>query len=221
MASWDVIKPADTDLVRNFPAAHRTDKTTLRDQLQVEHDVLDVAGTATGKHKLPYVVLASRPAAALAGHIVVVSDKKRISVDTGAAYDEFPFAVGTKIIFPQAAAPVGWTRVVDAANTDATIILRQNAEVPGAGGTWTVGGLSSAAHVLTTAEMPGHRHAMVSGDGLAGSGPSGLMAPGTVNVGDDINAMQFTGGGGGHSHSVSQNGTWRPKHVDCIVAQKE
>lgn len=59
------------------------------------------------------------------------------------------FPVGTVMIFKQAAAPTGWTRVTDAGNTDAALILRTNGEVPGTGGSWVISGLSATAPVIT------------------------------------------------------------------------
>lgn len=53
--TWDVSKPADTDLRRIFPAQNRADKTTLQTEWNVEHDAL---GTGSGHHK-PIVVAIS------------------------------------------------------------------------------------------------------------------------------------------------------------------
>lgn len=64
MAGWDVLKPEDTDLIRNGPTLFRQDKTTLKTQLQVEHHVLNstgVGGEASGRHKFLSGKIADRP----------------------------------------------------------------------------------------------------------------------------------------------------------------
>lgn len=63
-SAWDVTKPADTDLVRNYPTLARQDKSTLKLQLEVEHYVLDAAGAGaaiTGRHKIANGNTAGRP----------------------------------------------------------------------------------------------------------------------------------------------------------------
>lgn len=127
------------------------------------------------------------------------------------------FGSGTVMLFKQATAPTGWTRVVDAGNTDATIILRLNGEVPGVGGSWTITGGASASHVLTLAEIPSHAHSInMFAAGEAGTQPK----TGDLTAQGAVAATNAAGGGGGHSHALSFDGTWRPKRVDVIVASK-
>lgn len=65
---------------------------------------------------------------------------------TLAMLDDLGLPSGTRMLFQQAAAPAGWTRVVNAALTDSVVRIVSNNEVPGSGGTWTITGLVSPAH---------------------------------------------------------------------------
>jgi hypothetical protein len=137
-----------------------------------------------------------------------------------------PFPSGTRMIFNQATPPVGWTRVVDAANTDAVVILRLNNEVPGAGGSWTVSGLT-----FTGSALPAHSHSLLSSSqGGPPAGTAWVFANDPMNI---HTAGTFTGpagtaarpvtasvSAGTPSGTIGSDGSWRPKYVDCIVASK-
>ena len=113
-----------------------------------------------------------------------------------------------KVMFQQSAVPTGWTRVVDAGNTDSVPILRLNSEVPGTGGSWTISGISGAGYTLTITDLPASIYfPTANAQGTAGGG------------GNPSNAQQ--GGGAAHSHSVSSDGTWRPKYVDFCLGSKD
>ena len=59
------------------------------------------------------------------------------------------FETGVRCAFQMPAAPIGWTRFVNAGLTDSVPILRTNGEVPSTGGSWTVSGLTNSAPTLT------------------------------------------------------------------------
>lgn len=221
MAGWDLTKPADTDLVRNFPSAHRTDKTTLQSQFQTEHDVLDGSGTATGRHKFQVANEASLVALADVpiGSIAWALNFKRLRIKTATGPDTaewLPFPSGTKMVFRQAAAPVGWTREVDAGNTDAVPMLRLNNEAPGAGGSWTITGLTADAHTHGPGNLGGTTD--TSDSQLVEGGAPALAATAA-------HTHQFAVTTGATStasaNGVTSTGAWRPKFVDLISAVKD
>jgi hypothetical protein len=108
--------------------------------------------------------------------------------------------------------------VVDLANTEAVPILRLNGEVPGAGGTWTIGGVTIGATALTIEQIPSHTH-VVPGF-VTGGAVSAFQSSGNVARNGDL-PTDATGGSATHTHTFVQDGTWRPKYLDQILCSKE
>lgn len=142
---------------------------------------------------------------------------------------------GTKVIFPQAAAPTGWTK--DVVHDDKTLRI-----VSGAGG--ASGGVvpystilnttAVGSHTLSLTEIPAHDHGGATdnntqhhhhkyGSGVQG-GPSGggsLINAGNVNDTDDesqahTHPIPSAGSGLGHVHPLDL----RLQYVDCIIATR-
>jgi hypothetical protein len=142
--------------------------------------------------------------------------------------------VGTMGLFGQNTAPTGWT--IDVNHTDAVLALKggsnaYNANGGTSAGTWTVAnnvGFVADSHVLSTTEIPGHTHSVtitVTGTGgsryasgvMQGQDSGGYLSNNPFDTGS-------TGGGSGHTHSVSSGGsavTWRPAASLCIRATKD
>jgi hypothetical protein len=125
------------------------------------------------------------------------------------------FGGGTKIVFQQSAAPVGWTKVVSSAFDNAAIRL-----VTGSTGTGGADGFNShfgtgkstAGHVLTEAQMPAHSHTSNAGvNGSSGNAGSGIPLFAST-------ATSVAGGNQSHSHVLN---SFNIKYVDCIVASKD
>lgn len=152
------------------------------------------------------------------------------------------FAAGTVMLFAQASAPTGWTRVVDAGNTDAVIIQRTNSEVPGTGGSWTVSGLTNSTPTFTGSAMSGHAHVIPlrgpSGSNLGtnnanfGQGAADqtiardvafTASPGTANQSFDLTSSTSAGTPSGtvSAPTISSDASWRPKYREVIVASKD
>lgn len=143
------------------------------------------------------------------------------------------FAAGTVMLFVQSAAPTGWTKVTAHDNK----ALRVVNGTAGSGGTVDftsafASGSTTDSHVLTSAEMPAHQHFAFNGD--SGSGTLGAsnyatgFATGLSNnsysiQGDatvpTIGLTSSTGGGGGHTHTLSGLNL-AVKYVDTIIATK-
>jgi hypothetical protein len=122
------------------------------------------------------------------------------------------FAAGTVMVFYQAAAPTGWTKLT----TQSDKVLRVVAGPGGgAGGTNSFSAVnaitSTGSHKLTVAEMPAHTHTIAQsfgGSGQTGSGMSGVFA-GTTTT-------SSVGGDGLHSHPL----TLDMQYIDVIIASK-
>jgi hypothetical protein len=129
------------------------------------------------------------------------------------AYVEQDFASGTIMLFQQATAPNGWTKLT----THNDKALRVVSGTPGTGGVNTFSATFTSrttdSHTLAVTEIAGHTHVY---NGL-GSQPSDaptysnvtVEAPGATNTGS-------AGGGGGHTHTYDM----RVLYVDVILCQK-
>ena len=143
-----------------------------------------------------------------------------------------PIASGTKMLFNQTSAPTGWTKDTSSNNNSALRVVTGTA---GTGGTvdFTTafasqtpsqsGSASVSNHTLAESEIPSHRH------GISVTMSTGGHTGGQVvaSSGSTVNSKQtgYTGGAGGHSHSMTQ-ATYNAinlavKYVDVIVATKD
>lgn len=149
------------------------------------------------------------------------------------------FPAGTRTVFQQTTAPIGWVK-------DATYNNYAMRIVNGAVGTGgTVGfttafssGLSSGSYTLTTADIPAHSHGVtdpthfhgfpgassvvnslffsVVGAGGTPSLAGGTASSGTAPIATGI-SINNTGGDGGHSHTLPD---FAVQYVDFIIATK-
>jgi hypothetical protein len=129
---------------------------------------------------------------------------------------------GTVMIFTDAAAPTGFTKLTTHNNkslrvvsgtgggsggtTDFTTVF-SNLSIPFSG--------TSGATTLTTPQLPSHTHpgALASGS-IAVGGSNSFTVPGTIGS---------TGGSGDHSHSITGSGplNLQVKYVDAIIASRD
>jgi len=160
----------------------------------------------------------------------------------------YPFPSGTRLVFQQTTAPVGWTKVT----TDNNKALRLVNGTVGSGGTqpFTTAFASQAVngsvsgtvanHTLTLAEIPSHTHFVANSDanstpvlsnesvtyGSAGGlGNSDYVLGGTTST-PNRGLSSPSGGGGAHNHgwSGSFSGTaidMTVQYVDVIIASKD
>ena len=129
-------------------------------------------------------------------------------------------ASGTRLGFQQTAAPTGWTKDTTAAINDSILRLVTGSVTPSGGSvafsTWN-GQTATGAYTLLTADMPAHTHGL--GDFLANDTTGGAKPAFTNfdNSGSASYITNSTGGGGSHSHSLTQN----LKFYDFIIASKD
>ena len=127
--------------------------------------------------------------------------------------DVIPTPTGTRMIFYQAAAPSGWTKVTTVNDRVLRVVSGSGGET---GGSWTISGISVDGHKLTIDEIPAHTHT-VKVNNFAGSvsqaeSQSGRDA-GTIDTGS-------TGGGKSHTHDMTIGDAWRPAYADVIICSK-
>jgi hypothetical protein len=151
------------------------------------------------------------------------------------------FAAGTRIVFAQATAPLGW--VQDTTVNDRVLTVTSaagNAD----GGAWTISGLTVAGTAITVAQLPvhthpntlsdpGHGHGINDGTNLRAARFTGAFVSGGGNVdvttvspsiianttGITINNAN-AGSGQAHGHGISHDGAWRPAFRSTIICSK-
>ena len=120
---------------------------------------------------------------------------------------------GSKMLFGQSAAPTGWTQ--DTSVNDRVIRLTSGTG-GGTGGTWSLTGITTGGHTLTTAEMPSHRHTSYGSQNLCIGGCEAGQLP-IYNINSSTG---YTGSNQPHSHPLSSDNSWRPSYLDCIMCTK-
>lgn len=132
---------------------------------------------------------------------------------SGLAAASFPS--GTRMLFHQTAAPTGWTK--DATLNDKALrVVSGTVSSGGSAAFSSVFGKSATdSHTLLIAEMPSHTHD-IQAWGSDGNNrvETAAASNGPFNI---TNAIQNTGGDGGHSHNMDI----RVQYVDVIIAEKD
>lgn len=127
------------------------------------------------------------------------------------------FPTGTRMSFNQTSAPTGWTKDTTAAINDSILRLVTGSVSSGgstAFSTWNSSG-TTGGYTLSTADIPSHTHNLLYHTGKSSATPvAPLTSTQGTNYTDDTTLA--TGGGGSHSHSLSNN----IKYYDFIIATK-
>lgn len=220
ISSLDLLWPLSSDLVLSGDDHLRLIKAVLKAQFPgVGGDGFAIAITAT-EAEINY----------LSG----VTSNIQTQIDAITASTALVAPAGTALVFYQAAPPTGWTQQV--ANNDAMLRVVSSAGA-GTGGTdspitFTVADHlhTTAAHTLTTAEMPSHTHQQIGSgqdwdqSGVQTSRPynssTNAGAGGTTNCEFTLSA----GSGGSHTHgdtSTVSGNTFAPKYINVITATKD
>lgn len=154
-----------------------------------------------------------------ASGIPAPSTSGNVLTSNGTAWTSAPagggFPTGTRMSFQQTAAPTGWTKDTTAAINDS--ILRFVTGSVSSGGslafsTWAAQ-TSAGATTLSTTQIPSHTHPYVGQSSNQAGYNNGSENGGT----DTTKTTSATGGGGSHTHSLSQS----LKYYDFIIASKD
>lgn len=135
--------------------------------------------------------------------------------------EENAFPSGTRLLFQQSTAPVGWTKITTYDNS----ALRVVSGAAGSGGSAEFNAVfvdgTVGAHALTISEMPSHSHTFSYIDGGDSVGGVGYLVASSSQTGVGTatpNAtISPTGGDGTHTHSLNLD----VKYVDVIIASKD
>lgn len=260
MGNFNTATPAGTDLISLGDDNIRELKTALQEALRGgTTEGLEAVFPGTAPTTAPvfhYRGLkgntGARPAS---GQFGLYFDTARnvLQRDNGSTWEDVGSVIpsGTVMVFYQAAAPVGWTKVVTQNDKALRVV---SGDGGGTGGTHALSTPPSTSHnhngatgstALTTAQMPSHHHAIYSSNsagGLRGAGANdadglGFTAGnGTYGFYDDFSCVQAhthtdqngaylsdEGGGGGHTHSLDSSAptAFSPQYIDVIICSKD
>lgn len=121
------------------------------------------------------------------------------------------FANTVSQLFGGPSAPSGWTQ--DTSKND-KVLRVVSGTGGGSGGAWTISGGTVGSHTLTIGEIPQHTHDLDKA--LVGTAGGTVNIPLTWATGSQTVTSSVTGGGAGHTHPLSFDGTWRPAYIDVI-----
>jgi hypothetical protein len=148
------------------------------------------------------------------------------------------FAAGTRMLFAQTAAPIGWTKETNAAYNDAALrVVTGNVTLGGTTGLSAIFGQSQAVnvsvtvnnHKLTISEIPAHGHTYYHFYNDLGQTPQSdlqFYISGQYGFRPLWNTPEtnYTGGTGSHNHPASGSGSFTIpdlKYCDIIIATKD
>jgi hypothetical protein len=152
------------------------------------------------------------------------------SLISGTITSASEFVSGTVLLFYQAAAPTGWTKVTTQDNKALRVVSGTGGVAGGtvafttAFASQAVSGSvgTSGATTLSTSQMPSHQHNLSIPSGAETFGAAG--SAGTQDQYNGANYIGPTGGGGSHTHG---GGTFTGtaidlavQYIDVIIASK-
>jgi len=220
LAELSKVDPPASDLLSQADDHLRLVKQVLKDQFPgVLGDGYAIAIT-TNEEELNYVTGVTAP---IQGQITANA--------AAIALVDAILPPGTRMVFHQAACPVGWTQDVTVDNRLARVSGTTGATEGGTDDPFSVvHNHSTGSHVLTEGEMPSHNH----NDGLAHQfgfpsyyGAVTLIDL-SVGVRDAASGTQnrsaltsSTGGGAAHDHGATGNAAHEPLYTDFIVCVRD
>lgn len=136
----------------------------------------------------------------------------------GPVIDNFPS--GTSMVFPQAAAPTGWTQNVALTNHMLRIVATGGGGTGGSDSPILNSKVPSHTHGFTTASGGTHSHTVPGGNGATSDTGSPTFRSQITNDTKPTNSA------GAHTHTGTSNANgsaanWTPLYVDTIVATKD
>ena len=226
----DEAKPADSDIVSQYPAVERTFRDIIESWLLIDHDTDGEHAQVTLPERGSDPTFASNTGFFYTkddggdtegfylddtGNVVQITKDGALNVSSGV----LDAPAGTSILFYQSAAPAGWTKDVAATlNNHALRIVTSTAWSGGSKGATAFdsvfgAGKTTSSYTIAVADLP----ATVA---IGSVGPSSQGA----NVGSSFKVPRVEnanswggGGGGGHTHTLSLD----LNYINVIRATKD
>jgi len=228
--------PTDDNYLYEIDNYHRQLIQDIRERMVIDH-IWKIGGT-DGEHKQITLSapLGSKPTAAtdkmfiyskdvsgMAEAFIEDEDGDEVQLTQAGALCAFPS--GTKMMFYQDTAPIGWT-IADTLDDKLLFITKGSAaggEVGGgvhSSGSWTLSGMSIDDHVLSVSEMPSHSHTLTGWKYMLTTDDfTKLSSKGSGDI--ETYTSSSVGGDTGHSHGITNASSWRPAAYCAIVATKD
>lgn len=129
---------------------------------------------------------------------------------------------GTRTIFDQDTAPLGWTRD---ATVDDRVVKIQGLGARVHGGSWTVSGLTASSHTHTLANhthsFP-HAHGLpLIGVGTYAAGALDALTEPTDTQDSTVTGTPNTNTSGATAPTIASDAVWRPLHRSVILCSKD
>ena len=174
-----------------------------------------------------YVLGESGVSAATASTVMARDSNGRSKVAAPSASDDIATKATVDAVIPsgsitdwfQASAPVGWTQ--DTSQNDKVLRIVSGTG-GGTGGSWTISG-------MTNNTVSNHSHGVVIPlDGWApvvgkSAGTQGRLLTYAADYHHQMTSSRSltSSSTGGHGHTISSSGAWRPEYIDMIIAAKD
>jgi hypothetical protein len=224
--AFDQTVPAGSKKIRLSDELIRANWAALETAISEGHEFA-TGGNQTGKHVTPtWKDNGGAPASDPSGNerkLYNNGGTMKIRDNGGTDHILAPIELNTVMVFKQNSAPTKWT--FKSEDNDRTL-LNTSTESEGGdtGGTWTISGFGGTTdgHTLTVSEIPAHDHDITC---TYNTGASGSV-PRASNSSATTGSTESTGGGGSHSHDISDtnmshDGSWRPSYVKVITCTKD
>lgn len=223
--------PSDSDNASEGASNMRDIKNAIEERIAVDHIMGSSETDATnkdGQHTAIHMVTQTgSPSAEADGGMLYVKDVSGseelfYSPAPGASFQltqsgaiQTPFSIGDRILFSAATAPNGWTQVT---TFDDKMIRVVNTAGGGIGGDWEITGLTVDDTTLDMTQIPEHSFTFPMRIDGNSSPSTGNPEKGTGGAAED-GVTDSLGGGLGHDHPLSADGTWRPEYHDMILCE--
>jgi hypothetical protein len=220
----DESKPADGDVVSQYPAVERTFRDIMESWLLVDHDtdgehvqvtLPESAGDPTNATDTGFVYTKDDGGDTELFYIDAAGNVVQLTVDGAINIVQFPAT--TSMLFYQATAPTGWTKDTTTLNNHAIRVVSSTAWAGGSNGATgftsvfgsgkTVGGTA-----ISTAQMPSHTHGWGGSLDRVGTGAFTVSRPGNSQ-----STTGSTGSGNTHNHTLSLD----LNYINVIRATKD
>lgn len=229
--------PRADDVMRQFPGIvtamneQNAENNAINGNVNVKHgEAVTAAATATSAAETSVTAAstAATKAVEASGNAAAAATAKDAAEQArDQAMGAAPWPAGTRMLFVQSTAPVGWTKVT----THNNAALRVVSGSAGSGGTinfttaFSVRSVSGAIGntTLTTGQIPAHSHSInIRTEASSGSASAGFSEFGSTRGGSSYGAEASGGAGGSHTHTFTGASLdLSVKYVDSIIAEKD